>query len=155
VKKGSEEYLDSEKYQVRPRNFEDPDSLAPTIARINAIRRAHPALQHDRGLEFHATDNDQLICYSKRAPDGTDPILVVVNLDPTRMQQGHVKLPLIDWKLPLDARVEVDDLLSGETYFWTGEWNYVRLDPETRVAHVLAVRLPPVIQPHSAIANAL
>jgi starch synthase (maltosyl-transferring) len=155
AKEGSEEYLDSEKYQIRPRHFEDPDSLAATIARINAIRRAHPALQHDHGLEFHDTDNDQLLCYSKRAPDGTDPILVVVNLDPIHMQHGHVKLPLFDWKLPLDATVEVNDLLSGETYFWTGEWNYVRLDPQTRVAHLFAMRLPPVINPQSSVANGL
>ena len=155
VKEGSEEYLDSEKYQIRPRHFEDPDSLAPAIARINAIRRAHPALQYDRGLEFHDTDNDQLLCYSKRAPDGTDPILVVVNLDPIHMQHGHVKLPLLDWKLPLDSRVEVNDLLSGEIYFWTGEWNYVRLDPQTRVAHIFAMRLRPLINPPSAAANGL
>lgn len=143
VKDGSEEYLDSEKYQIRPRDFEAADSLAPTIARINAARRAHPALQHDRGLEFQDTDNDQLICYTKRAPDGSDPILVVVNLDPFNMQHGHVKLPLSDWKLPLDSTIEARDLLSDETYFWTGEWNYVRLDPRTRVAHVLALRPVP------------
>jgi starch synthase (maltosyl-transferring) len=155
VREGSEEYLDSEKYQIRTRDFDNPDSLAPAIARINAIRRAHPALQHDRTLEFHDTDNEQLICYTKRAPDGTDPILVVVNLDPGNMQHGHVKLPLFDWKLPLDAAVEVEDLLSGETYFWSGEWNYVRLDPQIRVAHVFAMRLPPIIRPQSAIANGL
>jgi starch synthase (maltosyl-transferring) len=155
VKDGSEEYLHSEKYQIRPRDFETADSLAPTIARINAVRRAHPALQYDRGLEFLKTDNDQLICYTKRAPDGSDPILVVVNLDPFNMQHGHVKLPLPGWKLPLDATIEARDLLSDETYFWTGEWNYVRLDPQTRVAHVLALRpvptgdrQPPLDNPH-------
>jgi starch synthase (maltosyl-transferring) len=155
VKDGSEEYLDSEKYQIRPRDFAAAGSLAPAIARINAVRRAHPALQHDRGLRFHETDNEHLICYTKQAPDGSDPILVVVNLDPVHMQHGQVKLPLADWKLPLDSAVEVDDLLSGETYFWTGEWNYVRLDPGTRVAHVLAVRLPPIIDRPSAVTNAL
>jgi starch synthase (maltosyl-transferring) len=153
VREASEEYLDSEKYQIRPRDFEVPDSLAEMITRINAIRRAHPALQYDRGLEFHDTDNAQLICYTKRAPDGTDPILVVVNLDPVNMQHGHVKLPLFDWKLPLDSSVTVDDLLSGETYFWTGEWNYVRLDPQTRVAHVFSLRLPAIIN-QAAVANA-
>ena len=155
VRKGSEEYLDSEKYQIKPRDFNVPDSLAETIARINAIRRAHPAFQHDRGLEFHETDNEQLICYTKRAPDGTDPMMVVVNLDPLNMQHGHVKLPLVDWKLPLDSLVEVSDLLTDETYFWRGEWNYVRLDPETRVAHVLALRLPPIIHLPSSVANAI
>ena len=145
VKPGSEEYLDSEKYQIRPRNFDVPDSLAELIARVNGIRREHPALQFDHGLAFHDTDNPQLICYSKRAPDGSDPVLVVVNLDPFNMQHGHVKLPLVEWQLPLDGSVEAADLLSNEVYIWRGEWNYVRLDPRTQVAHVLALRVPPAI----------
>jgi len=140
VKPGSEEYLDSEKYQIRPRRFDVPDSLSELIARMNGIRRAHRALQFDHGLAFHDTDNPQLICYSKRAPDGSDPILVVVNLDPANMQHGHVRLPLLEWKLPADATVEATDLLSDETYTWRGEWNYVRLDPQVNVAHILALR---------------
>jgi len=139
VKPGSEEYLDSEKYQIKARNFDDPSSLAPFIARVNAIRREHRALQYDWQLEFHETDNPELICYSKRAPDGTDPILVVVNLDPFNMQHGNIKLPLTTWKLPLDLAVEAHDLLSDETYFWRGEWNYVRLDPQLRSAHILSL----------------
>jgi starch synthase (maltosyl-transferring) len=141
VKAGSEEYLNSEKYEIRPRDFGRADSLAETITRLNTIRRAHRALQFDRGLEFHETDNDQLICYSKRTPEGTDPILVVVNLDPHHMQHGHVRLPLHDWTLPPDSEVEAHDLLSDETYVWRGDWNYVRLDPQTRVAHVIALRV--------------
>jgi starch synthase (maltosyl-transferring) len=142
VREGSEEYLDSEKYQIKPRDFQQADSLSELIARVNGIRRAHPSLQIDRGLAFHETDNPQLICYSKRAADDSDPLLVVVNLDPLHMQHGHVKLPLYDWKLPLDSIVEAEDLLSDELYTWRGEWNYVRLDPESRVAHILALRLP-------------
>ena len=151
VKPGSEEYLDSEKYQIRPRNFDAPDSLAELIARVNEIRREHPALQFDHGLAFHETDNPQLICYSKRAPDGTDPVLVVVNLDPLNMQHGHVKLPLVEWRLPLDATVAAADLLSNEVYSWRGEWNYVRLEPQMQVAHIVALRFPPAIP---AAANA-
>jgi starch synthase (maltosyl-transferring) len=154
VKPGSEEYLDSEKYQILPRDFARDNGLAPTIARINAIRRAHPALQFDRGLEFHETDNPQLVCYSKRAPDGSDPIIVVVNLDPKNMQHGHIKLPLDLWKVPAGTVIEAEDLLSGETYTWRDEWTYVRLDPQpagdggtTRVAHVIAVR--PIADPLS------
>jgi starch synthase (maltosyl-transferring) len=139
VKPGSEEYLDSEKYQIRIRDYTRSDSLAEMIARINTVRRAHAALQFDHGLQFHETDNEQIICYSKRAPDGTDPILVVVNLDPFNMQHGNIKLPLTEWKIPLGGAVEARDLLSGETYMWRGEWNYVRLDPPTRVAHVIAL----------------
>jgi starch synthase (maltosyl-transferring) len=144
VRQGSEEYLDSEKYQLRPRDFQVADSLAETIARLNAIRREHPALQFDRGLEFHKTDNPQLICYTKRTADGADPILVVVNLDPHNMQHGYIRLPLAAWKLDPGTIVEAHDLLADETYTWASEWTYVRLDPETRVAHVIALRfLPP------------
>jgi starch synthase (maltosyl-transferring) len=139
VRAGSEEYLDSEKYQIRIRDFTRGDSLAELIARVNAIRRAHAALQFDRGLRFHDTDNPQLLCYSKRAPDGRDLVLVVVNLDPFHMQHGHVRLPLADWNLPADRAVVARDLLSDETYAWQGEWNYVRLDPPARVAHVIAL----------------
>jgi len=150
VRPGSEEYLDSEKYQIRPRDFAAPGNLSELIARVNAIRRDHRSLQFDHGLAFHETDNPQLICYSKRAPfdraqgrpDGADPILVVVNLDPVNMQHGHVKLPLAEWKLPLDSTVAAADLLATETYMWRGEWNYVRLDPATSVAHILALQLP-------------
>jgi len=140
VRPGSEEYLDSEKYEIKIRDYERADSLAELVARINAIRREHPSLQFDRGLAFHETDNPQLICYRKRAPDGSDPILVVVNLDPFNMQHGHIHLPLAEWKFPPDTDIEAHDLLSDETYFWRGESNYVRLDPQVRVAHVIAVR---------------
>jgi starch synthase (maltosyl-transferring) len=146
VRPGSEEYLDSEKYQYKVRDFTRGDSLAELIARVNAVRREHRALQFDHGLRFHETDNPQLLCYSKRPPGGGDPVLMVVNLDPFNMQHGHVRLPLADWNVPLDAgdavQYEVHDLLSDETYRWRGDWNYVRLDPPWRVAHVLAIALP-------------
>jgi starch synthase (maltosyl-transferring) len=143
VRPGSEEYLDSEKYQIRIRDFTRGDSLAELIARINTIRRAHAALQFDRGLRFHDTDNPQLLCYSKRAPDGRDFVLVVVNLDPLHMQHGHVRLALTDWNVPADGAVVARDLLSDETYAWHHEWNYVRLDPPARVAHVIALAFAP------------
>jgi starch synthase (maltosyl-transferring) len=153
VRESSEEYLDSEKYEIRWRDFAAAESLADTIAQLNAIRRAHPSLQFDRGLEFHETDNDQLICYSKRAPDGTDPILVVVNLDPFKMQHGHIKLPLVDWKIEPGTVIEARDLLSDETYMWGDEWTYVRLDPQTRVAHVIEWRLAPIVTLPSAVVH--
>ena len=142
VRPGSEEYLDSEKYQIRLRDYDDPTSLAELIGRVNAIRRAHPALQRDRGLRFHHTDNPHIICYSKRSDDGTDLILVIVNLDPRHMQHGFVQLPLADWGLTPAAPVEVLDLISSERYYWRGEWNYVRLDPDARVGHILHVQVP-------------
>jgi starch synthase (maltosyl-transferring) len=142
LRPGSEEYIDSEKYQIRVRDYKRADSLAEVIGQINAIRRTHPALQHDWGLSFHRTDNGELLAYSKRSADGRDLILVVVNLDPVNMQHGFVQLPLVGWGLAPHATVEVVDLLSTERYFWRGEWNYIRLDPQDRVAHVLHVQLP-------------
>ncbi len=142
LRSGSEEYLDSEKYQIRVRDYQQADSLAEFIGQINAIRRSHPALQHDWGLSFHRTDNAEILAYSKRSVDGSDVILVVANLDPANMQHGFVQLPLVEWGLTPHASVEVEDLLSGERYFWRGEWNYVRLDPQDRVAHILHVQLP-------------
>ncbi|CAN5719631.1 alpha-1,4-glucan--maltose-1-phosphate maltosyltransferase [soil metagenome] len=144
VKPGSEEYLDSEKYQIRVRNFNQPHSLAELIRRMNMIRRDHPALHRDRGLRFHQTDNPKILCYSKRSPDGSDLILVIVNLDPHHMQHGFVQLPLTAWALPIDGGLQVLDLLANERYYWRGEWSYVRLDPQARVAHVLHVQLPPL-----------
>ena len=147
VRPGSEEYLDSEKYQIRVRNFDDPRSLSELIARLNRIRREHQALQRDWGLRFHATDNPRLICYSKRSADGRDVVLVVVNLDPHDMQHGFIQLPLADWGLTADSTVDVTDLLWEERYFWRGEWNYVRLDPQARPAHLLSVHLPAPLAP--------
>ena len=139
VKPGSEEYLDSEKYQIKPRNFQQADSLAEMIAIINRVRRAHPALQTDRGLAFHRTDNRLLICYSKRTEDASDIVLVIVNLDPFHMQHGWIQLPLEDWHIGPSHTIEAHDVLTDETYYWRGERNYVRLDPGVRTAHVLAI----------------
>ena len=152
IREGSEEYLDSEKYQIRRRNYQAAGSLAELIGRVNGIRRDHPALQHDWGLTFHATDNTALLAYSKRSPDGRDLVFVVVNVDPANMQHGFVQLPLSDWGLTPHSTIEVLDLLSGERYFWRGEWNYVRLDPQDRVAHVLHV-LTTVSQPPASAAD--
>jgi starch synthase (maltosyl-transferring) len=150
VREGSEEYLDSEKYQIRTRQFEQAGSLAELIGRINTIRRAHPALQRDWGLRFHQTDNPELICYSKRSEDGADVLLVVVNLDPAQMQHGFVQLPVTEWGVTPHTTIEVHDLLSDERYYWRGEWNYVRLDPQAHVAHILHVQLPSPLPPESA-----
>jgi starch synthase (maltosyl-transferring) len=147
AREGSEEYLDSEKYQVRVRDFGRGDSLAELIARVNGIRREHPALHHDWTLRFLDCDNPQLIAYSKHAPGGTDLLVVVVNLDPFAMQHGFIRLPLETWGLAPEATIEVADLLSGDRYFWRGDWNYVRLDPQARVGHILQVQLAGPIPP--------
>ncbi len=153
VRPGSEEYLDSEKYQIKVRNFARADSLSELIAQVNQIRRDHPALQRDWGLQFHPTDNPQLLCYSKRSEDGRDLVLMVVNLDPFHMQHGHVELPLAAWQLSPDSAVHVTDLLSSERYHWRGSRNYVRLDPEARVAHILLVQLEVALPPEPSVEN--
>jgi starch synthase (maltosyl-transferring) len=141
VRPGSEEYLDSEKYQVRIRNYSDPSSLAELIGQINRIRHAHPALQRDWGLRFHRTDNPELLCYSKRSEDGRDLLIMVVNVDPFHMQHGFVELPFADWLLEAGSTLHVKDLLTNEQYHWRGPRNYVRLDPQGRMAHILLAQL--------------
>jgi starch synthase (maltosyl-transferring) len=141
LRDGSEEYFDSEKYQIRVRHFDQAGALAALIARVNEIRREHPALQRDWGLRFHDTDNPNLICYSKRSEDGADLVVVVVNLDPGSMEHGFVRLPLPAWGMASSASFEVVDLLSSERYLWRGESNYVRLDPPGRMGHILHVQL--------------
>jgi starch synthase (maltosyl-transferring) len=149
VREGSEAYLDSEKYQIKPRNFEQANSLAELIRRVNTIRRDHPALQRDWGLRFHQTGNPELLCYSKRSEDGRDLLLMVVNLDPLNMQHGFIQVPTAILGLP-EASFEVHDLLSDEHYYWRGEWNYVRLDPQVQPAHILRVELPAPLGPEPA-----
>jgi starch synthase (maltosyl-transferring) len=136
---GGEEYLDSEKYQVRIRDWHAPHSLAPLITRLNQLRREHAALQYDRGLRFFGSDNPSLLCYGKVSPDGTDRVLVVVNLDPHNMQHGFVQAPIADVDASSAGVFAVEDLLTGAEYVWKGEWNYVRLTADHPM-HVL--RLP-------------
>jgi starch synthase (maltosyl-transferring) len=136
VRHGSEEYLDSEKYQVRVRDWDAPGNLAPLIARVNGIRRRHPSLQSDWSLRFFASDNPQILCYAKSTPDNRDLVLVVVSLDPHHMQQGWVQVPVADVQAGPDGGYPSEDLLTGARYLWRGEWNYVRLTPE-HPAHIL------------------
>ncbi|MEV0032827.1 alpha-1,4-glucan--maltose-1-phosphate maltosyltransferase [Nocardia sp. NPDC050793] len=148
VRPGSEEYLDSEKYELRPRPFAEAlargESLEPWLTRLNEIRRAHPALQQLRCLHFHHVDNDALLAYSKFDPVSGDAVLVVVNLNPYGAEWGFISLDLPaigrEWH---DHPVVVDEV-SGEEYHWA-QTNYVRLDPAKAVAHIIA--LPPVPAP--------
>jgi starch synthase (maltosyl-transferring) len=134
----SEEYLNSEKYELRHWDLQRADSLAPFIASINRIRNANPALQADWSLRFHAIDNDRLICYSKAAPGNV--VVVVANLDVRYAQSGWVTLDLEALGLALDERIELRDLLADATYTWQGSRNYVRLDPATAPAHIFRLR---------------
>jgi starch synthase (maltosyl-transferring) len=138
--RGSEEYLDSEKYQLRAWDLGRPGSLAETIALLNRIRRENPALQTNDGLRFHPADNDALLCYSKATPDLGNVILVAVNLDPHHVQAGLVELPLAELGVEPDRPFQVHDLLTGARYLWHGPRNFVQLDPQAAPAHVFRLR---------------
>src|SRR6266516_804835 len=140
LRQGSEEYLDSEKYQIRAWDTGSPDSLKGLVARVNEIRRENPALQSDWSLRFHTVDNDQLIVYSKATEDLSDIILVIVNLDPHYKQSGWVEVPLQDFQLAANQSYQVHDLLTGARYLWQGARNYVELNPSALPAHIFKVR---------------
>ena len=140
VHEGSEEYLDSEKYQIRYWHREAAHSLAPLITKLNCIRRKHVALQDDARLHFHQIGNDQLICYSKSDPQHKDVVLVVVNLDYGHTQAGWTSLDLNQLGLVEEQEFTVHDLLTGEEYRWRGSHNYILLAMETRVAHVFCIQ---------------
>ena len=140
--KGSEEYLNSEKYELRRWDLDRADSLKDLIARVNRIRRENPALQSDWGLQFHSTDNDQILCYAKATPDRSNVVLVTVSLDPRRVQSGWVSLALHELGVDASAPYAVHDLLTGARYTWQGPRNYVRLDPHVLPAHILRLPAP-------------
>ncbi|MGB7548705.1 MAG: alpha-1,4-glucan--maltose-1-phosphate maltosyltransferase [Terracidiphilus sp.] len=139
IRHGSEEYLNSEKYEIRHWDLDRPDSLQPLIARVNAIRNGNEALQSDWSLKFHFTENDQLLCYTKESEDRSNLILTVVNLDPHRTQIGFVTLPLEELQIPQDRGYEAEDLLTGERYMWHGARNYVELNPSLQSGHILKI----------------
>jgi starch synthase (maltosyl-transferring) len=137
---GSEEYLDSEKYQIRQWDLRRPDSLRDFVARVNAIRRDNPALHSDWSLRFHPVDNESLLCYSKTSPDDTNMVFTVVNLDPHHTQTGWVELPLDELGLDPTRPFQAHDLLSGARFLWHGARNYVALDPQQAPAHIFRLR---------------
>jgi starch synthase (maltosyl-transferring) len=137
---GSEEYLDSEKYEIRVWDLDRPDSLAEFIARLNGIRRENPALQTDRTLRFHQVGNEQLIAYSKSATETANLILTVVNLDPHTTQGGWLDLSLESLGLDDERPFQVHDLLTEARYIWQGPRHYVELNPQVVPAHVFRIR---------------
>jgi starch synthase (maltosyl-transferring) len=143
LRPGSEEYMDSEKYQYRPRDWaaaeREPDGIAPLIRKLNSIRRAHPALHWLRNLRFHHVDRPELICFSKRA--GADTVLVVASLDPHQPHEAMVWVDTDALGLEPGSEFTVADELTGESYQW-GQVNYVRLDPAYASAHIFTVTPP-------------
>jgi starch synthase (maltosyl-transferring) len=136
VRRGTEEYLDSEKYQIRAWEIDRPDSLKPLIARVNRIRKENPALHSDRSLQFHVVDNEQLIAYTKVTEDLSNMILVVMNLDPHYKQSGWLELPLERFGIQQNESFQIYDLLADAHYTWKGSRNYVDLSPTAVPAHI-------------------
>jgi len=132
---GSEEYLNSEKYEIRQRKWNQFGNIKHDIARLNRIRRENPSLGRLGNLRFLSTEYEQIIAYHKHAP-GND-LIVIVNLDPQRMHECMVHIPLEDLELGEDQMFEVEDLLTAVRHTWRGRRNYVRLDPSERVGHIL------------------
>ena len=142
VRPGSEEYLDSEKYAYRPRDWkeaeQEPNGIAPLLTSLNMIRKTHPALHWLRNLRFHYADQPGMICFSKRSSRDEDTVLVVVNLDPYQPREATVWLDMAALGMDDRSQFVVTDELTGESYRW-GQANYVRLDPATAPAHIFTV----------------
>ena len=137
AKPGSEEYLNSEKYEMRAWDLSDSDSLAPLITQVNRIRRENAALHSDGSLHFHTVANPNMLCYSK-SNDG-NRILVTINLDPDKEQGSWIDLDLDRLNLSDDTDFEVEDLLTGERYQWHGPHNYIALQPDVLPAQILRI----------------
>jgi len=140
VRSGSEEYLDSEKYQIRNWDLDNRNSLSGLITRVNQIRRENPALHADWGLRFHPVNNEQLIAYSKTSDDLLNIVVSVVNLDPNRTQAGMVDLPLELFHLDPRQPYQMHDLLTDAKYVWRGPRNYVELNPQRLPVHIFCIR---------------
>ena len=139
-KAGSEEYLNSEKYEIKRWDLDAPNSLRPLITSLNQARRANPALQRNENLVFHSVDNPMIIAYSKSTAGGGHVVLTIVNLDPVNVQSGFVNLDLSAIGLRDAATFEVFDLLANTGYRWQGARNYVELRPYATPAHVFEIR---------------
>ena len=137
---GREEYLDSEKYEIRTWDIDRPDSLSGLIGLVNQIRRENPAFHINHDLRFHHVDNEQIIAYSKTSVDGTNRVLVVVNLDPHYRQSGFITLPLEELGIDPHQPYQAHDLLTDARYLWQGERNYVELNPQSIPAHIFVIR---------------
>jgi starch synthase (maltosyl-transferring) len=137
---GSEEYLNSEKYEIRHWDLARPDSLAPFVSRVNRIRAQNPALHQNERLWFLPIDNDQLIAYTKFTEDRSNVLVVVVNLDPRHVQSGWLGLPLEELGVDRGQSFQVHDLLTDQRFLWESERTFVELNPHVVPAHVFRIR---------------
>jgi starch synthase (maltosyl-transferring) len=137
---GSEEYLDSEKYEIKRWDLNQPQSLRHFISRVNRIRQENVALQSDWSLRFHDVDNEQIIAYSKHTPDGANMVLAVVNLDPINTQAGTLEVALNELGLRDDRPLAITELFSGDRSVWQSRRQYVELNPQHLPARLFQLR---------------
>lgn len=137
---GKEEYLNSEKYDLRCRDWNTPGNLKDFIARVNRIRKENPALQTTGNVQFYEAENDYILSYGKVTDDASDIILIVVNLDPYHVQSGWINVPIDRYGISADQPYLAHDLLSDDKYIWQGERNYVELNPQVLPAHIFMIR---------------
>jgi starch synthase (maltosyl-transferring) len=136
---GKEEYLFSEKYEVRHWDLDRPESLRDLIGKVNRIRRENPALQSTWNVSFHESENEKHLLYTKTTEDLENILLIVVNLDPYHKQSGRIRVPLKELGIAPTRPYLVHDLISEDKYVWFGEWNHVELDPHVMPAHIFRV----------------
>jgi starch synthase (maltosyl-transferring) len=139
---GREEYLDSEKYQFKARNWDAPGNIKDWITRLNEMRRQNRALHFYDNLRFYDAENKAILFYGKMTPARDNIILVVVNLDPFRKQDSYIDVPIDEFGEMEGDTYQVHDLLSDARYTWHGRRNYIELDPEIQPAHVFRFRRP-------------
>jgi len=137
---GTEEYLDSEKYEYKVRDWKKEGNITDYIEKINHIRESNPALQQYKNLEFFQTSNDNILCYGKFSKDGSNAVIVVVNLDPFNAHEDMVTLPVEKFGVKDWETYQMKDLITGEKYYWKGPSNYVRLDPQVEPAHIFLLK---------------
>jgi starch synthase (maltosyl-transferring) len=127
---GREEYMDSEKYEIKAWDWDRPGNIRPLVTRLNAVRRANPALHEYDNLRFYGADNDSVLFYGKMTPDLTNLVFVAVSLDPFSPQESPLHFPLDQMGIGWNDPWEVEELLTGERHFWHGSTQWVRLDPD-------------------------
>jgi starch synthase (maltosyl-transferring) len=137
---GKEEYLNSEKYEYKVWDWERSGNITDYVGKINAIRRNNPALHENDNLRFYSADDDNILCYGKMTPDKSNIILAAVNLDPFHAHETWIHFPIADFGITGDEQYRVDELLTGESYFWTGGSQWMRLDPLEEPARMFSVR---------------
>ncbi len=137
---GKEEYLNSEKYEFKVWDWDRPGNISAYIARVNEIRREHPALQEYDNLRFYQADNDNIICYGKTSPEAEDIIVAAVNMDPFQAHDATLHLPVDEWGIGPDEQFRATELITGENFVWTGPEQHVRLDPNVEPAMLFEIR---------------